>query len=235
MTRSPREVPAKLPEERPDPAVSSSRAARRSVLRDVRGDRRARWFKALAWGGFPGLFIGALIGVLEGPLAGIFAMAAITLGAGGFAILISETAGEAVRGVTNPRGRSRPGRHSGAEALVMRGEPEAAISVLRASLEEYPDDGQAMMKIAHILRNEVGDARRAIVAYRHARMSGALSEGQMRLAIREMLELARGIDYLHLVVADLEEHRGRREGTSEEAWASRQLAELTPPDGASAS
>ena len=226
MTRSPREVPAKLPGNRPDPAGSSPRSAGRSTLRDVDGDQLARWLKALAWGAFPGLFIGALLGALEGPVVGIFAMVAITLGAGGFAILISETAGEAVRGVTNPRGRSRPGGHSGAEALVLRGEPEAAISVLRASLEEYPDDGHAMMKIAHILRSEIGDQRRAIVAFRHARMSGALSEGQMRLSIREMLELARGVGHPHLVVADLKEHRKLYSGTPEEIWATGELAKV---------
>ena len=85
------------------------------------------------------------------------------------------------------------------------------------------------MKIAHILRSEIRDPRRAIVAFRHARMSGALSEGQMRLAIREMLELARGLGQPHLVVADLQEHRRLYSGSAEEMWATRELAEAGAP------
>lgn len=168
-------------------------------------------------------------------MTGFFVMVVITLGAGGAAILLSEAVGAMVRGATNPAGRPGPGRHSGADALVVRGDPEAAIAVLRASLEEFPDDAEAMMKIAHILRNDVGDARRAITAFRRARMSGALSEGRMRLAMREMLELARSLDQSHMVVADLKEHQKLFEGTAEDVWASRELVRITRPGDASPS
>ncbi len=216
MTRTPPEVPAKRP-------------------RNVFSDDRARWFRGFAWGAFPGTFIGVVVLAKYGVVAGIAVFLLFTLGVGGVAIAVSETVGEMVRGVTDGKARPSPGTHSRADALLVRGDAKAAVDVLRASLEQFPDDPDAWLRIARIQRDEFERPREALVAFRRGRATGACTTAQMRLTMREMLETAGGLGQRHLVSADLEAHRDAFEGTEEAAWATRELDELSRPGDASAS
>ena len=220
MTRTPPEVPAK---------------PLRGIRRDVRSDDRARWLKGFAWGAFPGTFIGMVVLVVHGPVAGVVVFLVLTLGTGGVAMAVSESAGALVQGVTDPKGRPGPGAHSVVDALVMRGEVEEALTRLRISIESYPDDADARIRVARLLRDEMKDPRAALSAFREGRESECFTVRQMRVSMREMVELARSTGDLDAVLPDLAAHRERFAGTDEAAWAAGVLDELSRPGDASAS
>jgi len=200
------------------------RAAMRA--RDVDSAARAHRVKAFSWGAYPGLVIGGLIAVGGSPLLGVVVMVSITAGVGGAALLLSNSVGGVVRGATNPHGRARPRDHSKADAFLARGDAVSAIAVLEASLEEFPDDPEALIRIARIRRDALADPSAALEAFRAARASGALSNSQMRVTIREMLDVARGLGEPARVAADLARQRDTFAGTEEADWAAMELAEV---------
>ena len=161
-----------------------------------------------------------------GFVPGILAMGGVFVGVGGGALLFSETMVGMVRGATNPRGVARPRDHSKAEAFLARGDPEAAMAVLRASLEEFPQDAAALLLVARIRRDALADPEGSLREFRRARDSGVLSQPEMRVTIREMLDLARGLGEPVLVAPDLARHRDRFVGTEEGGWAAEELAEV---------
>lgn len=191
---------------------------------------RAFRTKAFAWGAFPGVFIGALIMGRFGLIQGVLVMVGITAFVGGSALMIAEMISGSVRGATNPRAaRPRPS-HSRAEALLVRGEHQAALDFLEASLAEFPDDAEAFIRIARIHRDALHDRDAALRWFRKGRTTGCFTDAQMRVTMREMRDLARShpseaaID-LVTIAPDLAQHRDHFAGTDEADWASRELAE----------
>jgi len=189
-------------------------------------DGRAERLRAFGFASFPAFFLGGVIAMRFGVKAGLVTMFGVFLGVGGGAILFSDIVGGFVRAMTNPYGRRRPREHSRADALVQRGDPETAIAVLEASLEEFPDDPEALLRIARIRRRSLSDLPGAIEAFRKARASGLLSDYESRVSMREMLDIADELGDPARVAPDLARHRDAYEDSDEGRWAVEELAEI---------
>jgi len=182
--------------------------------------------RAFGWASFPAFFIGVVVMGVHGFWTGLLTMGGIFFGVGGGALLVANTVGGTVRGATNPYGTAKPRDYSKADAFLARGDAISAIAVLDASLAEFPDDPEALIRIARIRRDALSDPVGALQAFREARASGALSTSQMRISIREMLEMARGMGEPARVAADLARQRDAYAGTDEGEWASTELADV---------
>lgn len=186
---------------------------------------RAHRMKAFGFASFPALFIGGVVMVKIGLVPGLLVMGGIFLGVSGGALAFSELVSSSVRGATNPYGIPRARDHSKADAFLAKGDPVSALAVLDALLEEFPNDAEALIWIARIRRDDLSDPAGAIEAFRTARASGSLSTPQMRLTIREMVDLARGLGEPARVAADLARQRDAYAGTDEAEWATLELVE----------
>jgi len=199
---------------------------RPSLRKDTDSVERAFRTKAFAWGAYPGLFIGAVIMGTSGLIAGIVAMLLITGVVGGGALLLGNLIGGSVRGATNPKRAGKRPSHSRAEALLVRGEHQEALDLLEVSLVENPDDAEAYLRIARIHRDARQDSDQALRWFRKGRASGCFTNPQMRVSMREIMDLARGTLDLAAIAPDLAMHRDHFPGTDEGEWAERELAEV---------
>ncbi len=199
---------------------------RPSLRTDTDSVERAFRTKAFAWGAFPGIFIGAVIMGRFGLITGVLAMLFITGFVGGGALLLGNLVGGSVRAATNPKRAGKRPSHSQAEALLVRGEHQAALDLLEVGLAENPDDSEAYLRIARIHRDAREDPDEALRWFRKGRASGCLSDPQMRVSMREIMDLARGKLDLTTIAPDLATHRDHFPGTEEGEWAARELAEV---------
>jgi hypothetical protein len=189
------------------------------------GIEAAERIRAFGWASFPAFFMGGVVWVSFGTLAGVLTMAGVFFGVAGVSLAFAGMVGGTMRGATNPRGRPRPTDHSKADTFAARGDPFGAIAVLEASLAEFPDDPAAYIRIARIRRDSLKDPEGALAAFRAARDISAPTASEQRITMREMVDLAEAMGDPLLVAPDLARHRDAFAGTEEEAWAAAELAE----------
>lgn len=188
--------------------------------------RRAHRFKAFGWGACPGVFIGTVLIFTHGLTTGLMVMIGVTVFVGVSSLTFAHLAGGAVRATVNPHGPRRRSDHSRVDALLAGGDARMALDVLEVALQEDPHDAEAMVRIARIHRDVLGDACAALMWFRRGRASGCFDDGRMKVTLRELLELTRKMGDPVSAAPDLARHRDRFAGSDEGEWAARELAGL---------
>lgn len=205
-----------------------------SRLQDSDASARVRRLRAFVWA-LPGAFIGFLGGFyvavqLGGPgaafypLVGGAAAGAITYLA---VMLISDAAGSAAAVIYNPSGSSVPyeRQHSYAASLAARGQHEDAVLAYELIVAEHPGEPEPYLRLARLLRDEMGRYEDAARWFRRARTETVLPPAREVLVSRELIELYR--DWLDAPLkaapelARLAEMHG---DTPDGEWAARELA-----------
>ena len=189
---------------------------------------RSRLFHAAGWSLFPGIFTGAAVGYSRGSIMlGLSVMLAISVVVSGVALLISEGGGWFARRVSHPISIPYRFDHSGARALITRGEIEGGVQAFEEAAATSPEDPVPYIEFARVHRDHLGKHDSALLWFRRARDTGKLSTGEARVVMREILELARKhLDNPLRVAPDLAKHSHQFEGTDEAEWAVRELAEM---------
>jgi hypothetical protein len=198
---------------------------------------RARVVQAVSWSLFPGIGMGLALGFLGGMKGGLglgasillalFSAFLFTAASATVALLIAEGGGWMAARWSHPNSVPYRYDHSGARALIARGEIEKGVLAFQAAIAAHPQDAVPYTELARIHRDQLGQPEAALQWFRKARDLGKPTPGETAILMREILELAR--KHLHnplRVAPDLAWYGQRLEGTSEAAWARRELAEL---------
>jgi tetratricopeptide (TPR) repeat protein len=124
-----------------------------------------------------------MVGVLLGPLLIWLVVVGVTA-----------LAGRGASGIYMPTGVSTPRKreYSRAEALLVRGDREAAIAEYEAAIAADPSDPEPYLRVARILRDQLKRPADAIPWFRRAVREARPSPGLERRALREVAEI-----YLH--------------------------------------
>lgn len=197
---------------------------------------RARRFRAFL-GAIPGALIGFLAGfyvaVQYGGPGAIFYPFVAALAGGAFVYLgviyLSDAAGSAAGIIYNPSGSSVPYRrqHSYAASLAARGEYEDAVLAYELLVAEHPDDPEPYLRLARLLRDEMGRYEDAARWFRRVRTETALPPAREILVSRELIELYRSrLDAPLKAAPELARLAERHGGTPEGEWAVRELREV---------
>jgi len=177
----------------PDPRESRRRSVRRRPA-DVDAAARARWIQLLVWGGLPGGLIGFIAGSWVGGLAG-GVVGALLVGAAavGFGAAIAEAAGRLFARIHHPSGASTPSAPdlSRADSLAARGRWDEALTAYREAMAERPGDPTPYLRIARLLRDELGRHEEAAHWFRRVRREVELGESLEVLVGRELVEIYR--------------------------------------------
>lgn len=200
---------------------------RRGGVRDVDQLARARMLRVLLWGAPAGFLMGMVAGFQLGhPLLGGFTGTAVAIGG---ALAIAEMGGRVGRTIYNPTGSGTPHKrdYSLAAALAVRGQYDQALEAYELAVKEHPEDPEPYLRIARLLRDQMGRPEDAARWFKRARTDATVSDGQALAIGRELVELyttklgdpAKAAPELARIA---DRHPGTREGT----WAERELAEL---------
>jgi hypothetical protein len=110
--------------------------------------------------------------------------------------ILSEWGADGARGVLMPSGRSTPSRHgfSQADACIMQRRPADAVPLLEAAAMDDPADPEAYLRLARLHRDQLGDPRRAIEWFGHARATHRLTPGERRRVDDELAALRATLD-----------------------------------------
>lgn len=158
-------------------------------MREVDGAARGRKIKTLGFALYGGLPLGAAAGFVAGhPFLGTLLGPVIIWSV---ATVLSGVAGRGVAFLFLPFGPGtlRKTDYSRAEALVVRGEYEAAILAYEEAIRDAPRDGEAYLRIARIFRDHVKRPEEALLWYQRGLEEAGFSRGQEILTRREMAEL----------------------------------------------
>lgn len=204
-------------------------SGRRPRDRDVAAS--ARWLKLVAWGGLPGALIGFLIGLFGGGgiLWGVLGAVVCGGGAVAFGAGLAEGAGRMAETLYNPSGASTPYRtdYSHAETLAARGRYDEAIEAYESAVAENPGEPEPYIRIARLLRDELGRFEAAARWFRRVRRDARTSDRQEVLVGRELVELYRDrMDLPFKAAPELARLAERLGDGPEGEWARRELAEL---------
>jgi hypothetical protein len=177
-------------------------ATRRTYAPQRKGKRiedahdRAIVFQALAWSP-----AGAILGVAAGVAAVVMydqpLWVLVLCALVGWALvfflplLLTRTSSRAGELVYTPSGKStpKPKEHSRAEALIVRGLYEDAVRELATAVEEDPTDHEAALRIARVLRDDVGDHEGSASWFARALACRGLPEGRVHPLRKELVEL----------------------------------------------
>lgn len=207
----------------------------RGTLKDVDSGARARRLWGLIGAG-AGSIIGFWAGLFVllkygGPLAILYpfvgALVAGALAYAGVSAIVA-AAGGAAGTLYNPSGASVPYKrqYSYPASLAARGEHEDALVAYELAVAENPGDPEPYLRIARLLRDELGRYEDAARWFRKVRTETVLAEGQEILVSRELIELYRTrLDEPLKATPELARLAERYAGTPDGEWAARELAE----------
>lgn len=199
-------------------------------------NRRIRRLRSAVFA-IPGAFIGFLGGfyaatTIAGPGAALYpVLGALAGGALVYFVVtwISETAGGAAAVIYNPSGSSVPyeRQHSYAASLAARGDYEDAVVAYELAVAEHPGQPEPYLRLARLLRDELGRYEDAARWFRRVRTETVLPAGRDVLVSRELIELYRTrLDEPLKAAPELARLAERYEGTPDGEWAARELAEV---------
>jgi tetratricopeptide (TPR) repeat protein len=223
---------------------------RRRRLRDLDAAQRAMVFQAVGWGGIPGAVIGAFVGWFltlgqrpPAPAAGILLGAAfLATVATVIPILLAGSAGRAVLLALGSSGHASPRRkeYSFAQSLVARGLFEKAIAAYEEEVARDPRDPEAYLRIARILKDDLGRLEEAAAWFRRARRDADMAPGQDLRLSRELVGLYRDrMGRPEKALPELARMADRFGSTPDGEWAVRELAEwkkeMAGPEGSPSS
>lgn len=198
--------------------------------RDIDSARRAPWIRAFAWAVFPGLFMGVAVAVpLSGSLGGwafLIAPLAITVFVGGLALAFGEGVGALFGFVAHPRGAPVPPDYSKAEALKLRGDLEGAKAALEDEIGRRPDDPRPSLRLARLLRDDLGRPDEALAWFRTARDAPGSSPSASAAIGRETVELLCRTDRIPAALTELARLADVHAGTPVGIWADQERARL---------
>ena len=104
---------------------------------------------------------------------------------------ITERVGDSAGGLFHPSAQlASPIRdYSREEALILRGRIDEAMDALRLAAEENPSDPRPSLRIAHLLRDEIGAHDEALEWFERAASIPGLPEAEQLYILRELVEL----------------------------------------------
>lgn len=143
--------------------------------------------------------------------------------------LLMEGGGKFASTLHNPSGRSTPPekQYSAAQALVVRGHYEDAVTAYEVAISQDDSDPAPYVQIARILRDHLNRYEDAAVWFKRVQRHPNAHGGTALLAIRELTELyANKLDDPSGVMPLLAQLSETRPDSPEGEWAARELAEL---------
>ena len=158
-------------------------------MRDVDSVARVRKMKVLGFSLYGGLPLGAAAGFAAGhPFLGLL-LGPVLIGT--VTMVLAGMGGRGVSFLFIPPESSAPRKteHSRAEALAVRGEFQAGIAAYQDAIVDFPEDGEAYLRIARIYRDKVRNPEEALLWFRRSLAEAVFSESQELLTRREMAEL----------------------------------------------
>ncbi len=173
----------------------------------------------------------ALLGAVA---TAVLATALFTAGA----LALAQGAATSVGAFTHPSGRTTPAvrEYSLEAALVARGWTDAAEDAYRHACAENPDDPEPRIRLARLLRDQLGRPAEAVEPYQAALRVPAIAAGPALLAARELIELlAYRLDDPGRALSELARLAQQHAGTPLGEWAAQEKKrwkeKVTAPEG----
>ena len=126
----------------------------------------------------------------------------------------------------HPRGRAVAPDYSRAEALRLRGDFEEAVRALEEEVGLHPADPEPCLRLARLLRDELGNPGDAAAWFRAAREAPGLGDGRVAAVSRELIEMLRDGGDLAGALTELARMADGNAGTPAGDWAEAERAEL---------
>ncbi len=168
-------------------------------LRDVDTANRVQVYQAAAWAVCVGAALSIPVAFLLQAkwgwpvwLAGLVAFVIFAGAIFGVSLAVIGTAGRAAGTIHNPSGKATPYRqdYSRAASLAIRGDYEEAADAYRDHIAERPDDLEPYLRLARLLRDQLGSYQDAADAFKAGRRAARITSRQEVLITRELIELA---------------------------------------------
>ncbi|MEE8061667.1 MAG: hypothetical protein V3T16_07540 [Gemmatimonadales bacterium] len=205
-------------------------------LRDIDTANRVQLLQATAWavcvGAVLSIPVAALLHARWGWPVWLAGLVAFVIFAGaifGVSVTVIGTAGLAAGTIHNPSGKATPYRqdYSRAASLAIRGDYEEAVVAYRDHITERPDDLEPYLRLARLLRDQLGRYQDAADWFKAGRSAARITSRQEVLITRELIELA--TDKLRDPVQaapELARLIQRFPGSPEAKWARTELHEV---------